>query len=162
MENDELSCLKGRLETLPVKNLKEITMTKTSQSKNAPFAPFASALAPEGMLAFNRDTVEAYGRAWGTYLEAWNQCGRELMDFAASRLRKDTELGESLAKCCSWDETAEVHNDWMRATFDDYARETEKVMAIMNVAASRSQEAQTVVAGAKAKKSAASAASSDD
>ena len=99
--------------------------------------------------------------AWGAYLEAWNQCGRELMDFAAARLRKDTELGESLAKCRSWDETAEVHNDWMRATFDDYARETEKVMAIMNTAASRSQEAQAVATGAKARRSAASAASSD-
>lgn len=125
-------------------------MTKTSQSKSS---PFAAAMAPEEMTAFNRDAVEAYGRAWGGYLEAWNRCGRELMDFAAARLRKDTELGESLSKCRSWPETAEVQSDWMRTAFEDYARETEKVMEIMS-AASRQMPAPAP----RARKSAAAAA----
>ena len=129
-------------------------MSKTSQSKNV---PFDAALAPEGMLAFNRDAVEAYGRAWGGYLEVWNRCGRELMDFAAARLRKDTELGESLSKCRTWDETAEVQSDWMRTALDDYARETEKVMEIVSVATR-----QAPAAGSRAKKSDADAASLAD
>ena len=125
-------------------------MTKTSQSKSS---PFAAALAPEEMMAFNRDAVQGYGRAWGGYLEAWNRCGRELMDFAAARLRKDTELGESLSKCRTWDETAEVQSDWMRTTFDDYARESEKVMEIMS-----SATRQTPARAPRARKSAAAAA----
>lgn len=134
-------------------------MSKSSQSKSV---PFAAALAPEGMLTFNRDAVEAYGRAWGGYLEAWNRCGQELMDFAASRLRKDTELGESLSKCRSWDETAEVQSAWMRTAFDDYARETEKVMEIVSLVATPSQGAKRPAAAPKAKPGAAAAASTAD
>lgn len=107
-------------------------MTKTTRSRNA---PAAAPLAPADALAFNRAATDAYGRAWGACLAAWGQCGRELADFAATRLRKDTEFGESLLRCRTWSETAEVQREWVRATVDDYAHESGRFMEIWSAAA---------------------------
>ena len=110
-------------------------MGNTSKRGQAPVSP-----QPEEMLAFNRGVVDAYGRMFGACLEAWSRCGRELADFAASRLQKDTALGESLSRCRTWNETAEVQSEWLRTTIDDYARETGRVMEIMSGAAAGKEQ----------------------
>lgn len=133
-------------------------MGKVSEGKDT---RGSAALMPEGMMTFNRDALDAYSQAWGSYVEAWNRCGHELMEFAASRMRKDTELGESLMRCRTWNETAEIHRHWMQSALDDYAREGEKVMEIMSVAAREKVDTPPRGAARKATRAGAHAQSSD-
>jgi len=132
-------------------------MSNSTSNSNA---PMAGGLTPEAMLTFNRSSMDASSRAWNAYLGAWHRFGQELVDFAADRLRKDTEFGESLSKCRNWNETADVRSRWMRAALNDYSDEAEKVMQIMSVVSMEGYDAQKSLLDPKKKKGETSAPSS--
>ena len=96
---------------------------------------------PENMLDFNRDVAAACGRTWGAYFDTWNRCGQNLLDFAAARMRNNTELGESLRKCRTWSETTDVQSRWLRSMYDDYTREAGRMIEVFSSMSRQSGDA---------------------
>lgn len=107
-------------------------MAESTRSKHI---PETGAWFPADMVGFNREAVNACGRAWGTYFDTWSRCGQELLEFATSRMRNSSEMGKSLSKCRTLNETAEVQTRWLKSMYDDYAREASRIIEIMSSAA---------------------------
>lgn len=65
----------------------------------------------------------------------------ELIDFVRSRIGRDIETNEKLAKCRSMPEALEVMTGFCRQAIDTYADEARKLMAMGRKAADEAAEA---------------------
>lgn len=78
-------------------------------------------------------TTESYGKA---YL-AWQE---EILRFAATRLQRDSELGQALANTRSWADAAKLQQEWTASTIRDYTNETTRLFEIAADAGSKITE----------------------
>ncbi len=81
---------------------------------------------------------KAYANWWQMYVAGATEMNREFMKFVATRLQHDADLGRSLSQCKDWTEATRVHEDWVREMSEEYAEESEKLMAIVSSSAQAS------------------------
>lgn len=74
-------------------------------------------------------------RACENYVKRLMAVNAEAMNFLNSRLREDVELGESFARCKSWEEVNELQQAWGRKAFEDYASMSQKMMELTSLMA---------------------------
>lgn len=70
------------------------------------------------------DAFTRVGEACTKACVAWQE---EVMRFAGDRLKKDSELGQSMTACQNWADLAKVQQEWAAATARDYAEEAARL-----------------------------------
>jgi hypothetical protein len=65
-------------------------------------------------------------------LDGMTQLNGEVFGFVNDRLRRDVDLGQSLARCSNWAEAASLQQDWARRAMQDYFSESSKLLQLMS------------------------------
>lgn len=100
-----------------------MAMTETGQEAARDFSAFASSFFSGPMVDAVVRTTESYGKA----CLAWQE---EIMRFAATRLQRDTELGQALAGTRSWTDAAKLQQEWAASAIRDYTTGTTRLFEI--------------------------------
>lgn len=69
-------------------------------------------------------------RACESYVRRLLDVNAEAMNFVSSRLRQDVELGESFARCKTWEDVSELQQAWGRKAVEDYMSMSQKIMEL--------------------------------
>lgn len=111
----------------------------TQQNPPAQGRPFTPLAALQGPLL---EGATRGGALCARSLFTWQ---RELIGFAARRLRENGEAGAALLRCRTPAEVAAVQQDWLRTALDSYATESDRLLTVASEAAeSLAAEAQAV------------------
>lgn len=69
-------------------------------------------------------------RACESYVRRLLDVNAEAMNFVSSRLRQDVELGESFARCKTWEDVSELQQAWGSRAVEDYMSMSQKIMEL--------------------------------
>lgn len=100
-------------------------------------------------------TTESCGRA----CLAWHE---EVLRFAATRLQRDSELGQALANTRNWADAAKLQQEWATSALRDYTNETTRLLEIATDAGSKLTQDSARTAGAAGQMAAEAAHSTMD
>ena len=84
----------------------------------------------DDLASWQGSALGAVTHAGQAYVNGLAAINREMASFLQARLRRDIELGESLARCRTLADATEVQNDWLKRTTEDYASETQKLVEL--------------------------------
>jgi hypothetical protein len=77
---------------------------------------------------FGLDAVHQFweqNQAIATALVDWNS---EVLHFVSQRSSQNGETVRKMAQCQNWAETLDIEAQWLRKAFDDYLKETSKLI----------------------------------
>jgi hypothetical protein len=83
----------------------------------------------------NTAFVDALSQASQTYMSRFSALNEEILGFAAGRLQKVSEIGESLMKCKDITDALRIQQDWLRQTTEQYVQEASKIFEMTTKAA---------------------------
>ena len=83
----------------------------------------------------NTAFVDALTQAGQTYMSQVSALNEEILSFAAGRLQKVSEVGESLMKCKDITDALRIQQDWLRQTTEQYVQEAGKIFEMTTKAA---------------------------
>jgi phasin family protein len=89
--------------------------------------PFAADESLEQVAAFNGAALDFFSRAGSAYFKGVSVINDEVAQFVSTRLDDDAEFGQSIAKCHSWSDAAELQQDWVQKATRAYFTEAGKL-----------------------------------
>ena len=104
----------------------------TEASKNRPSASGV------GFPAFNGANgafVEAVTQASQNYMQRVAALNEEILGFAAQRMQKNSEAGESLMKCKDLSDALRIQQEWLRTMTEQYMQEASRIVEMTTKAA---------------------------
>jgi hypothetical protein len=104
-------------------------MTK-EVSKHAKSGDVESAVEPERAAPAGTVLSDAVAKSTGACLDGMSALNSEVIEFVSERVRRDIDLGQSLARCSNWAEACSLQQDWARRTMQDYIGETTKLLQL--------------------------------
>lgn len=110
---------------------------------NKPTSPqspsrLASSEARENYMSWmgsNTAFVDAFTQATQTYMSRFSELNEEIFGFAAGRLQRASEIGESLMKCRDITDALRIQQDWLRQASEQYVQEAGKLFEMATKAA---------------------------
>ena len=81
-----------------------------------------------GFPAWQSNALDIMTRAGQAYAEGVAAIGEEMASFMQTRLQHNMALGDSLTRCHTWTDVAEVQRDWLKEATEEYAAESQKLM----------------------------------
>lgn len=104
-------------------------MTTQSRRTSRPRQP-ATAEPYEQFTALNDVAMDFFSRAGGAYFQGASALSGEVVNFLSTRMNHDAELGQELAKCRDLSEAAELQQEWVRMTAQEYLAETGRLFEL--------------------------------
>src|SRR5262245_5827588 len=112
----------------------EINKSTSPQSSSR----LASSEARENYMSWvgtNTALVDAFTQASQSYMSRFSEFNEEILGFAAGRLQRASEVGESLMKCKDLTDAIRIQQDWLRQTSEQYIQEAGKLFEMATKAA---------------------------
>jgi hypothetical protein len=106
----------------------------TDTSKHGKAAPAEADEQLDRLNAAGGAAADAMIQCTQACLDGLTQINGEVFGFVNDRLRRDADLGQSLARCGNWAEAASLQQDWARRTMQDYFAESSKLLRLMSKA----------------------------
>jgi hypothetical protein len=104
-------------------------MTK-EVSKHSKSGELESAPPPDRLASPNSLLSDAVVKSTGACLDGMSALNGEVVEFVNERVRRDIDLGQSLARCSNWAEACSLQQDWARQAMQDYIGETTKLFQL--------------------------------
>lgn len=105
-------------------------MAKTQSRNTAAASPAATVESLSELAHWQGAAFNAATQATQSYINGIAAVNREIASFMQIRLRRDVELGQSLARCRTWSESTKAHSDWWMQATEDYSTEAEKLFEL--------------------------------
>lgn len=86
--------------------------------------------ATNGLAAFNQFSMDTLVRGYQSWMDGASEINREVINFVGTRLRRDAEYAEKLARCTNWNDATQVHQSWLKQATEEYAAETGKLVEV--------------------------------
>ena len=90
------------------------------------------------LAAWQGGSMSAMAEIGQAYMEGIVELNREFAEFVQIRWQRDLELGESLARCRDLSDFTDIQRAWLTDTTEQYASETQKLVALGTKLASKS------------------------
>lgn len=81
-----------------------------------------------GIANLNGAAMTYVQRCGQTNMEHMAKLGDELSSFFNTRIRHDTEFGQSLSQCRNFGEIMELQRDWFATMTNEYTEETQRLL----------------------------------
>lgn len=105
-------------------------MTKTQDRSTGTTPPAASVESLSELANLQGAALNAATQATQSYMSGIAAVNQEIANFIQTRLRRDVELGESLARCRTWSESTKAQSDWLKQATEDYSTEVQKLFEL--------------------------------
>jgi len=97
--------------------------------------PGASGIGLPSFAAGNGAFVEAVTQASQNYMQRVAALNEEILGFAAQRMQKNSEAGESLMKCKDLSDALRIQQEWLRTMTEQYMQEASRIVEMTTKAA---------------------------
>lgn len=103
----------------------------TKQTTRTGAAPKGRQADPTAMVSmWQSNALDLMSRAGQAYTSGVAAIGEEMASFMQTRLQQNIALGESLTRCHTLTDMANVQRDWMKETTEEYAAEARKLIEL--------------------------------
>ena len=105
-------------------------MAKTQSRHTDAASPAATVESLSELAHWQGAAFNAAAQATQSYINGIAAVNREIASFMQIRLRRDMELGQSLARSRTWSESTKAQSDWWKQATEDYSSEAEKLFEL--------------------------------